>query len=207
MPRPRSDIEPRIVHAARRRFLAEGVDGASLRNIARDAETSIGMIYYYFPTKDDLFLGVVEDVYGALMAELEQALAPEAPAIERIRRMSVRLSQLSDTEVEVVRLIVREALVSSSRLERLVERFQRGHLALVLGALGDGLARGEVDPRFHPVILMMATFAVCGAPHLIRRIVGDRGPFASVPAGEPLAHQLADILFSGIGKKPEGAQS
>jgi AcrR family transcriptional regulator len=204
MARPRSDIAPRIVHAARKRFLAEGVDGASLRNIARDAETSIGMIYYYFPSKDDLFLGVVEEVYGALMADLELALAPEAPAAERIRRMSVRLSQISGTELDVVRLIVREALVSSSRLDRLVERFQRGHLALVLRTLGDGMARGEIDGRFHPVILMMATFAVCGLPHLIRRVVGERGPFSDVPSGESLANQLTEVLFSGIGKNPGG---
>jgi hypothetical protein len=33
---PRTDIQPRIVRAARARFLAEGVDGASLRTIAAD---------------------------------------------------------------------------------------------------------------------------------------------------------------------------
>ena len=59
MARPKSDIEPRIIHAARRRFLEDGVDGASLRKIAREAGTNIGMIYYYFPTKDDLFLAYV----------------------------------------------------------------------------------------------------------------------------------------------------
>jgi AcrR family transcriptional regulator len=64
MPRPKSDIDARIVAAARARFLVEGVDGASLRSIAQDAGTNVGMIYYYFPTKDDLFLGVVEDVYA-----------------------------------------------------------------------------------------------------------------------------------------------
>src|SRR4029077_6434218 len=56
MARPRSDIQPRIVRAARERFLAEGVDGASLRTIASDAGTNVGMVFYYFPTKDDLFL-------------------------------------------------------------------------------------------------------------------------------------------------------
>jgi AcrR family transcriptional regulator len=45
MARPASDIAPRIVHAARERFLFEGVDGASLRNIAKDAGTNIGMVY------------------------------------------------------------------------------------------------------------------------------------------------------------------
>ena len=46
MARPRGDIAPRILHAARKRFLVEGVDGASLRAIARDARTNKGMIYY-----------------------------------------------------------------------------------------------------------------------------------------------------------------
>ena len=63
--------------AARERFLTEGVDGASLREIARDAGTSIGMVYYYFPTKDELFLAVVEEVYAKLLADLASALAPE----------------------------------------------------------------------------------------------------------------------------------
>ena len=71
MARPRSDIGPRIVHAARRRFLVEGVDGASLRAIAHDARTSIGMIYYYFPTKDDLFLAVVEEMYVTVLADMK----------------------------------------------------------------------------------------------------------------------------------------
>ena len=203
MPRPRSDIEPRIVDAARRRFLADGVDGASLRRIARDAGTSIGMIYYYFPTKDDLFFGVVEETYGKLLADLEQALDRELPVRDRIRRMSERISRISNAELEVVRVVVREALTSSSRLDRLIERFRYGHLALVLSTVGDGIAHGELDEKRHPALLMMATFAITGIPHLVRRVVGDRHPFAEVPQGEALAEQLVEILFSGIGKKGE----
>ena len=74
MPRPRSDLAPRILAAARTRILHEGVDGASLRQIAADAGTTIGMIYYYFPTKDDVFLAVVEDVYEKLLVDVERAL-------------------------------------------------------------------------------------------------------------------------------------
>lgn len=201
MPRPRTDIEPRIVRAARKRFLSEGVDGASLRQIARDAKTSIGMIYYYFPSKDDLFFAVVEETYAKLLADLEQAMDRELPVQERIRRMSTRISQVSETELEVVRLIVREAISSSVRLDRLVERFKRGHLAMVLATVADGVGRGEIEGRHHPAVLMMATFALAGAPHLVRNVVGPRMPFADLPEGEALARQLVEILFHGIGKK------
>src|SRR6185295_5828153 len=71
MARPPTDIRQRILGAARARFLAEGVDGASLREIARDAKTTIGMVSYYFPAKDDLFLAVVEEVYAVLLGDLE----------------------------------------------------------------------------------------------------------------------------------------
>src|SRR6185312_177326 len=142
MARPRSDIEPRIVHAARRRFLKEGVDGASLRHIARDAKTSIGMVYYYFPTKDDLFLGVVEEVYEVALADLVKALDPSLPVEERILRLYSRVGSIKEEEVLVVRLVLREALVSSQRLDTIVERFERGHLPLMLKLVADGLQMG-----------------------------------------------------------------
>jgi len=70
MPRPRSDIRLRILHAARARFAAKGVDGSSLRSIAAAARTSIGMIYYYFPSKDALNFTHDEEVYGRLLGDL-----------------------------------------------------------------------------------------------------------------------------------------
>src|SRR6185436_7484979 len=119
MARPRSDIRIRIQHAARKRFLAEGVDGASLRRIAKDARTSIGMIYYYYPTKDDLFLAVVEEVYSVVLADLLSALDPALPVEERIRRLYRRIGAVTSDEVLVIRLVLREALVSSKRLDRI----------------------------------------------------------------------------------------
>src|SRR5258706_13859163 len=110
MARPRSDIEPRILAAARARFLSDGVDGASLRSIASDAGTSIGMVYYYFPSKDELFFGVVEQLYQKLLADIETAILPDVPVHSRVERLYARVAQLTDEELLVARLIMREAL-------------------------------------------------------------------------------------------------
>ena len=199
MARPRSDIEPRIVHAARRRFLKEGVDGASLRTIAKDAGTSIGMVYYYFPTKDDLFFAVVEEVYAKLLSDMTRALEPNAPIEERIRRLYARVGALNDTEFMTVQLIVREVLVSSARLRRLVARFQRGHIPLVLGALADGIGEGTIDPSLPAPLLLLCALAVGALPQMVRRAVGKRAPFADLPEGDTLAELLVRVLFHGIG--------
>jgi AcrR family transcriptional regulator len=200
MPRPPGDIRPRLVVAARARFLAQGVDGASLREIAAGAGTSIGMVYYYFRTKDDLFFAVVEDVYQKILADLETALAPGRPVRERLGALYRRIARLSDTEVEVLRLVVGEVLVSSSRLERLLARFMRGHLPLILRLLEEGVADGTLAPHRPLVLMMMATFALAGPPQLIRRAIAQRFPAAALlPSGEALADQLVEILLGGIG--------
>jgi AcrR family transcriptional regulator len=202
MARPRSNIGPRIVTAARRRFLEQGVDGASLRTIARDAGTSIGMVYYYFPTKDDLFFAVVEEVYAKLLSDMTKALEPNAPVEERIRRLYARVGAVTDEELTTVRLVAREALVSSSRLGRLISRFQRGHIPLVLSALGDGIREGRVDPALPPALLLLATLAVGAVPQFVRRAAGKRAPFASLPPSDALAPILVRVLFHGIGAAP-----
>lgn len=207
MTRPKTDIEPRIVRAARDRFLEDGVDGASLRAIAREAGTSIGMIYYYYPTKDDLFLAVVEEVYAVLVADVEKVLASGKPVEDRIRAGFGRLSRMSNDEVKVIRLIVREALVSSARLARLMERFSRGHIALTFGALAEGIGAGKITDRHHPAVLMVATFALGVGSQMVLRTAGERFPIPGVPKGEALAAQLTDILLYGISAEPRGGGS
>ena len=208
MARPRSDIEPRIVNAARRRFLEQGVHGASLRTIARDAGTSIGMVYYYFPTKDDLFFAVVEEVYAKILSDMARALEPNAPVEERIHRIYTRIGALSDAELVTVQLVVREALVSSSRFRRLLARFQRGHIPLVLGALADGVREGSVDGALPAPLLLLATLSIGAVPQFVRRAAGKRAPFSDLPSGEAFAEILVRVLFHGIGaagRKPAEA--
>ena len=198
MARPRTDIGPRILVAARKRFRRSGVEGATLRAIARDAGTSIGMIYYYYPTKDELFFAVVEQTYQKILADLERLLAPEVPVKARLLRIFERIAAVSDEEVEILRLVAQEGLLSTPRFQRLVERFLRGHVPLVLKTLLDGVGSGELDRHRHPIVLMLATFGLAGPPQLIRRAIGERMPVPGAPGGKALAAELVDVLLNGI---------
>jgi AcrR family transcriptional regulator len=199
MPRPKSDIDVRILHAARERFLNQGVDGASLRAIAKDAGTSIGMIYYYFPSKDELFLAVVEEVYERVLADLSAALGSDVPVVERIRRLYERVGRLDAEELMVLRLVVREALVSSTRLERIFERFQRGHIPLVLRTVADGVADGTLDRQRHPLLLLAALISLGTVPQILARVFSGRLPLGRVAEGADLAQELVQLLLSGVG--------
>jgi AcrR family transcriptional regulator len=207
MARPRTDIEPRILAAARKSFRERGVEATSLRAIARDAGTSIGMIYYYYPTKDELFFAVVEETYQKLLADLERLLAPETSVDERLGRLFERVAQVSDEEVVILRLVAQEGLLQSPRFERLVERFLRGHVPLVLKTVFDGVRGGTLDAKRHPIVLLLAIFSLAGPPQFIRRALGARVPVPGAPEGTVLAHELVDVLLHGIAPAGNAAKT
>jgi AcrR family transcriptional regulator len=204
MARPKGDIDSRILHAARARFLVEGVDAASLRAVARDAGTSIGMIYYYFPTKEDLFLGVVEEVYQRVLRDIEAALAPTVPVAERILRLYTRIDGLDRDELDVLRLIVREALTSSERRERLFERFSRGHFPVVVRTILEGLGDGTLNADLHPLVVISAVVALGALPPVIVRTVAAHLPLPGAAPPPNLPKQLVYALLEGVGRPENG---
>lgn len=201
MARPRSDIAPRIVAAARARFLREGVDGASLRAIAADAGTSIGMVYYYFRSKDDLFLAVVEVPYVKFLDELTRQLDPALPPRDRIAAIYRRIARITPHEAEIARLVVREALVSSTRLASIVARFQRGHFPLVLRAIADGMREGSIRSDVPPLLLLPIIAAVGALPQLVLSRLAPRTA-TGVPHAHELPERLLELLYTGIGAPP-----
>jgi AcrR family transcriptional regulator len=202
MARTRGDIDARIVQAARARFLTEGVDGASLRGIAKDAGTNVGMIYYYFPTKDDLFLAVVEDVYAVLLDDLGAALHQDHTVEERLHRVYHRIAGISEVEFDVIRIVVREALVSSTRLQKLFQRFATGHVPMMVATVQQGMADGTFDAKKPLAAIIAALAASAIFPQLIRRrIVAELPAIAPiVPDPKTLADALLDVVLHGASR-------
>ena len=82
MPAARDPVQTqrRILRAARNEFMHHGYSGARIERISRAARSSDRMIYYYFASKEALYLEVLEGVYSEL-GEAESALTldPKRP--------------------------------------------------------------------------------------------------------------------------------
>jgi AcrR family transcriptional regulator len=197
MARPRSNISARILRAARDRFLVDGVDGASLRRIAREARTSVGMIYYYYPTKEKLFLAVVESGYGGLVEATREALGGEAPFADKLARLYQRLAHVSDDESIVMRLVIREMLTSSARRRVLAERFLHGHIPILLGAVLQAMQTGELVHADQPVAVGLSIGLLAFFPPLMRRLVVESGVPIPLPSADELARATSQIVLHG----------
>ena len=73
-----------ILNTAKRHFLRDGLDGASLRNIVKDAGLTTGAFYKYFPTKESLFDALIDpyvehiyEIYDDVLADFELLSARE----------------------------------------------------------------------------------------------------------------------------------
>ncbi len=80
---PRKDA---VIQAALDEFSEKGFHGTSVNDIARMAGVSIGSLYSYFPSKDDLFLSLVEKGHN-LLEEALSGVDPEAPFFESVEAM------------------------------------------------------------------------------------------------------------------------
>jgi hypothetical protein len=108
---------------------------------------------------------------------------------------------MSQDELSVVRLVIREALLSSPRFDRVFARFQRGHLKTLMTAMAGGIAGGEVRDDLPLPFLLMCTMGMGGVPQLVRHGAADRSPFGAFPPPEVLARMSAELLFRAIGKE------
>jgi hypothetical protein len=148
---------------------------------------------------------VVEEVYGELLGDMRGILGEQIPADERIARLYQRVAAMSDDESKTVRLILREALVSSARLGRIAQRFLDGHIPLILNLLQEGTAQGRLRADLHPVALMGPMFILGMLPQIVRRqLIATDLPFtAQLPPGASVANMMYDVLLHGIGKAGE----
>jgi AcrR family transcriptional regulator len=79
---PTSDKRARILAAARGLFIGEGWAAFTTRRVARAAGVSLGSLQYFFPSKEQLLAGTLEEVidgYVRRYAELEGRLPARGP--------------------------------------------------------------------------------------------------------------------------------
>ena len=62
----KTDIRQRILYAAHREFIRNGVRQTSIRTVATQAGVAVGNVYHYFRSKDELFCEVMRPLLRAL---------------------------------------------------------------------------------------------------------------------------------------------
>lgn len=65
----------RIKHSAVKIISEKGIAGASVVDIAHDAQVSVGYLYRYYPSKKELINDVIFSIYNRVLLNIEEILA------------------------------------------------------------------------------------------------------------------------------------
>jgi AcrR family transcriptional regulator len=98
-----SDRRIEVSEAAWRVILREGVDRASLRAIAQELGTTVGVITHHFRNKDELMLLALDRVTAKLLEPM-QTLSPEVEGIERLGRMLAVMLPINADLTEILKV-------------------------------------------------------------------------------------------------------
>ena len=102
----------RIQEAARTVFTERGYAGASIELIARAAQLSVGAIYLYFRSKEDLYVSLIEDTLTVFDVEMGQ-LRERAEVSNRLREtwdILVRWAEKDPEGPRILRLLAQPAI-------------------------------------------------------------------------------------------------
>lgn len=152
-----------ILASARDEFAARGLAGARMDSIAERAGLNKRLIYYYFGSKDDLFLAVLERVYADIRAAEQRLHLDEIEPVEAIRQLVSFTWHYYLEHPEFITLLNSENLHGAAHLKR-SDRIQEMNSPLVQ-LLDAVLERGKKDNLFRagvdPVQLYISIASLC----------------------------------------------
>ena len=97
------DMRERIKEVAVEHFNSNGYHGTTIRNIARDVNCSLPMIYYYYNNKKELFDEIIKTEYFDLLKR-QAALLTTSNIIDFYTQFVYDLNSLSAYDKKVYRL-------------------------------------------------------------------------------------------------------
>ena len=106
-------------------FARQGYRATSMDDVVRESGLSVGAIYSYFPSKEELFLALSDERSAQSLAYLNQLFRRPGPMADKTREaVEYFFAQLSDELIPLARVNI-EFISEAAKSERLKARQQR----------------------------------------------------------------------------------
>jgi AcrR family transcriptional regulator len=150
----RATTRARLLAAAAEEFSRVGLERASIDAISLAAGYGKGTIYNYFPSKEELFLAVVEE--ASAQAGSSAPAPHDAPARERLRAAVAGFCAWAGQHDTLARVLVRECLMGTPGLYPQVIGAEWPLTGDLEAIVRDGAGRGELRDDIPADVLALA---------------------------------------------------
>lgn len=139
----------RILEAAERLFIRDGIDKVNLSDIAREARLTRNTVYEYFPSKQEVAWAILQKIFEQGRAGIEGL--PGENGFQRLEQFMLRMVTRLEAQSEHMRFVVefnslyaREA--SAERMRQVTGRTGPESDNLVSQLIRQGIADGSIRP-------------------------------------------------------------
>ena len=154
-----NDTRTKILEAAVQVFAQKGYHETRVDDIVAESKTSKGSVYFYFPSKQDIFLGLIDTFSGLLESRLNDAIQKEAHGIQQMESaLQVSLSLFSQ-----YRTLAKIVLVQAVGLGTAFEARRREINDRFAKIIRARLERAVLDKSIPPLQADLAARAWVGA--------------------------------------------
>jgi TetR/AcrR family transcriptional regulator len=166
--KPPTELLDRLLDTAFEAFAAHGYEGASMRQIACGAGTTIQRVVYHFPSKVELWKGVMARIVERSDARRRQVLDElrDAPATVKLRRLIIDMVHFLAEFPGVHRIMTFEAAHPSPRLQWLCDELLISRVKETVDIIKAAQREGAVR-RIDAARLYYAILSICAVPFTI----------------------------------------
>jgi AcrR family transcriptional regulator len=179
-----------LLAAAKRVLADKGYHGTKIADIAFAADIGVGTFYLYYPTKEALFLELVEDTARTLKEEIDQARATVEDPVEKTRLTHLTFFRFAQANRELLKIIFGHG----NTFNELLQQVYAGFVAAATERITEGIEKSAFRP-LPPQVIANASV----------------GMFAQVvswwidqetPSAEEMAATMTDFFLHGIRQSP-----
>lgn len=174
---------------ATERFAEQGYHPTSVSEIVAGLGVGKGVFYWYFDSKEQLFLEILRDAQTDLRRRQQQAIADEDDPIRRIElglRASMAWSEAHRDHNKLIQFAATEAAFGGA-----LRRGQDIAVADVVKHVKEAVAEGRISD-VDPDTVAHAMVGVVG--HLVRTFIYERGEPADAVADQAVAFCLHGLM-------------
>ena len=152
-----------ILDVATREFAEHGFHGGRVDEIAARTRTTKRMIYYYFGSKEGLYVSVLRRAYASIRAAEQELDIGESDPIVAIRRLAELTLDHHEAHPDFIRLVSSENIAHAEHMTKDAAFGDLNNPAIkVIGEVLDrGYAQGVFKRRIEPLDLHLMISSFC----------------------------------------------
>lgn len=183
-----------IIEVATREFAENGLSGARIDEIAAKTKSSKRMIYYYFGSKEGLYLKVLENAYSKVRATEAKLDLQHLPPREALERLVCFTFDHHNSHEDFIRLVMIENIHHGEYLARsaVIQELNVTAIDAVADIYRRGVEECLFRPGLDPVELHWQISALCFFN------VSNRATFSKIFKRELGSEQSLASLRQGV---------